>query len=773
MFQRRMTVLAVVFVGLFMIALGRLWQLQVVRADYYRRLARGERKFEEALPAPRGGICDRYGEVLAQDRTSLDLALRTDLLSLKTFSRKEIKEALTKLADAGTRKKERARLRERLSVEPWVCELARLVRRSAEETAKGVAGALEAVARKWVTASTSVVFLRDVPEEEWETLRTWQEDVYRRPGRFPGLVCRFSLRRVYPWGSTAAHVLGILEELAPEELKTLRRRGVLWNHDAARRRWWRRRREKFNEEEMKILPGIIGTDPRTCSFDELARRLANLSPKERRRAAAAGLSAPVRWFKAPPALRLVEAERLWLGVGRAGVGRRLLLDNRRGGSGVEAYYNDLLRGKQGLRLTVGYVGKNGRRVTKHYQGGEPREGQRLRLTLSLAWQRACENALASREGDSPAAAVVLDCRNGEILAMASSPTFDPNLFSPPRDNYARRRELAKLTTDERKPLLNRCCAEQYPLGSVMKPLIASAALQLGVVSPDEVLYCPGRIRLGRRMYHCDSNRAHGDVDLTAALRRSCNIYFFQVGARVGVERLAPFAEAVGFGRRTAGDLFFETPGIYPDRRWRRKHWPHNRRAQAWSKGKDYNLAIGQGEFVCTPLQAACMMAAIANGGTTVTPHLRLGAPAPKGRFGVSPRHLEFVRRALDEVVNVGTPGQRGTAWRAFHQGGPELAVRVAGKTGTADHGGPGKPHAWFAGFAPSAAPGQKAEPRVAFAVVVERGGHGGAAAAPIARNFLAEIYGTGDHPNPHPGCLRPGERPAAREARGREGERRP
>jgi penicillin-binding protein 2 len=272
----------------------------------------------------------------------------------------------------------------------------------------------------------------------------------------------------------------------------------------------------------------------------------------------------------------------------------------------------------------------------------------------------------------------------------------------------------------------------------MKSLIAAVALEKGLVQPEETNTCAGALQEGRTRYHCDGHRAHGTVNLTEAIRRSCNVYFYRLGARIGVEGLAPYARAVGFGRRTGVDLPGEVAGIYPDRAWRQRAFASSPADQSWSRGKDYHLAIGQGYMAVTPLQVASLMATLANGGHPVTPRLWLeGSAAPPKPPLFARQTLAVVQQAMDEVCNFGTPGARGTAYSAFHNAGEVLAVRVAGKTGTADTGRENEaPHAWFAGFAPVGAP------QVAFCVFVEHGGHGGEVAAPLAYRLLREVYGT-------------------------------
>jgi penicillin-binding protein 2 len=294
--------------------------------------------------------------------------------------------------------------------------------------------------------------------------------------------------------------------------------------------------------------------------------------------------------------------------------------------------------------------------------------------------------------------------------------------------------LKAVLTDPSKPLLNRCIADRFPLGSVMKPFIAAVALEEGVISPTDTFVCHGSLRVGRRTFACDGCRPHGRVNVVEALRRSCNCFFYRLGMRLGLKRIAPYARAVGFGRLVGIDVFGERPGVFPD--------PQD--PGHWTQGDDCLLAIGQGRMAVTPLQATCMMAEVANGGSPVTPRLGLHAPTRLRAARIfSSSSLGVVRQGLEEVVRVGTPGQRGTAHSAFHRGGDPLNVGVAGKTGTADTGSGNRnvqPHAWFAGYVPAK------NPQVAFCVFVQNGGHGGDVAAPIAYRVLRRIYGTRSRP---------------------------
>lgn len=769
-FQLRVRVLAACFALGFGVIAARLVQLQLVNGAYYREQARTGGGVQRLDAAPRGAIGDRLGNPLARDLPSYDLAVRADRLPFENTGYKDLsalREKLQARAEAEKRALSPAdrqlldaaleEIRGRALREPWVRRLAQTIQADETVIAAGIADACDRIARKWAMASAPVTILRGIDPNAWTMLSVLQEDKFRNPGppkrgapaasiavplegapereepAFPGLVCVHSVRRAYLHGSLASHVLGVLGELQPEQLDCLREQGVLTDHLEERRAIWTRQRERLTAAQAAELATVLGADPRELrGLGELLGALQALDPARRRRAAELGLADAVRWIDRPPRMELCEAERIALGAGQSrqdGRPRGRLVDLRLGLTGVEAWYNDLLRGRHGFET---FGGQDAARLNPE---ALPREGRMLALTLNPAWQRACERALASQP--RPAAMVVLDCHTGEVLAMASFPDFDPNLFSPPREGKERQAALKAVLQDPRKPLTNRCIGEQYPLGSVFKPFVAAVALEQGLVRPGERFECRGWVQEGQTRFHCDGRRAHGSVDLREALRRSCNVCFYHLGARLGVEGLAPWAKAAGLGRRTGLDLPGEASGIYPDRAWRERRFPNSTWDRAWSRGKDYHLAIGQGYMSVTPLQAACLMASIANGGLAVTPRLWLDAFAPEPQpLGLSPAALAVVREGLDEAVNVGTPGARGTAYAPFHAG-ERLAVRVAGKTGTADTGRENEaPHAWFGGYAPAQ------NPRVAFVVLVENGGHGGEVAAPLAYQALKEIYGT-------------------------------
>ena len=416
-----------------------------------------------------------------------------------------------------------------------------------------------------------------------------------------------------------------------------------------------------------------------------------------------------------------------------------------GQRGVELSWERHLRGRAGGRNLV--VDVEGREI-QELDGVEPTPGGRVILTLDLDLQRAAEEAFqappprepgAPRKPDKMGALVALDPRNGDVLAIVSRPAYDPNRFAGGIDAAT----WERLTADRWRPLQDRALSGVYPPGSTYKVVLAAAALAEGEVQPDEEFYCRGSFRLGRRSYRCWKKRGHGSVNLKKALVESCDVYFYQLGLRLGIERIARFARAFGFGRKTGIDLPAEKEGLVPTPEWKQRN-----RNEPWMKGETVSASIGQSFNLVTPLQLAVAYAAIANGGQLVKPRvvLRLErwegevVDEPKPELGdvlpVSAEHLEWLRDALASAVQ----GRRGTGARARIKG-----FDVAGKTGTsqvvrlsrvAGLKGEAIPiqlrdHALFAAFAPASAP------EIVVVAVVEHGGTGGSVAAPLVRRVLA------------------------------------
>ena len=752
MFKTRLGIVAVLLALSFVVIFARLWLLQVTRYDKYAALASRDVNMEKMVGSIRGPIFDRNGEPLAYDEPFYDLSIRVERLHL-SVTVDDVRDVREKIKDAKERDAAFDRLTEKLSGERFVIDLAKTVDRPEAEVAGGILKALDTVARKWASARAPLKIVNGIDEKTWLGLRAVHDDVFRDSYKllgkaadalsdsqeppFPGLVCTVSTRRVYPRGKLGCFVLGAVGELNAEDDNDLRTDGILLEYADVRRRQWDEVRSTLDDAAAERLDPFFHGDLREMPLGQVFNTVANLRPSDQQRVAAMGLSELVRWTDRPPRITLAEPEMLWLGINMPMSASKNNLPGRIiGDMGVERWRNALLRDKAGMKLR-GYYDLDNEDGLTCRQDSQPRPGDALALTISIQWQQAIEKALHGQAHNG--AIVVLDVHTGEVLAMASNPDFDPNDFVPPRDNPERQERITALLTDtDRKPLLNRAIAQQYPLGSIMKTLIAAVALDKNLVTPNETIECKGFLKEGGQTYHCDDARAHGTVNLTKGLRCSCNMYYMQIGARIGVENLAPFAKMF-LGKRTGIDLPSETPGIYPDREWRQKHYA-NEAARAWPKGQDYLLAIGQGQMTSTVVQAAQLMAAIANNGTVVTPHVWLDAPQTQGRaLGISSSSLALVRQGLEEVVNCGRPGEKGTAYTPFHENG-ELAIKVAGKTSTAEHGHNETPHAWFAGYAPAD------NPQIAFAIVLEDAGHGGATAGPVAYQFLREMYGTKNNP---------------------------
>jgi len=389
-----------------------------------------------------------------------------------------------------------------------------------------------------------------------------------------------------------------------------------------------------------------------------------------------------------------------------------------GKTGIEFECERSLHGQNGRRNVR--VDRSSRYVETFWQQ-PPLPGQDVVLTLHLALQRALEDALSNRTG----AAVAIDPHNGDVLALVSSPSYDNNAFAGGISASA----YAALTTDPERPLVNRATCGQYQLGSVFKLITAIAALQSGALTKDTVFNDPGYFELGDMRVDNFRKHRYGALTLPAALRVSCNSFFCTYSLTVGVTRLVEHARLFRFGSPTGIEIA-EASGLLPDQGWKR-----GRFNESWFPGDTVNLAIGQGYLLVTPLQVACMVGAIANGGTWFPPHLIRGTlvgtqlvltrkAQPPVPIPVRADTLETVRQGMWEVVNA-------------KNGSGRLACLnkpvVAGKTGSAMRGD--ETFGWFAGYAPFD------DPQIAMAVVVEHADTGGKDAAPIFRRGIAAFFG--------------------------------
>jgi penicillin-binding protein 2 len=563
---------------------GSFFFVQVVRGAHYLELAENNRLRRLSIDAPRGTIFDRNGRVLVENLPSYSLALdrsQTDDLDASLgFASESLGRSIEELKAVLDRYRSTPREQSVL-------------------LAEGLS--LPEVARFRVA-------LLERPEFEVEVAQ----------------------RRFYRLGSHAAHVLGYLGEVRPEELQ-----------------------------------------------------------------------------RAPDRLRAGD----W-------IGRR----------GVESVYDEHLRGVPGERVVVvdnrGFpVEEFGRRM------GRP--GDDLELTLDAGLQQEAERLMSGLVG----AVVALDPRDGAVRALVSAPAYDPNLFA---------RKLAAsdwraLVEDPRHPLQNRALQSAYSPGSVFKIVVAAAALAEQMITPRHSEYCGGYGSYYGRRFHCWKRAGHGRLDLEGAIQNSCDVFFYEVGQRLGIELIAEYARAFELGRPTGIDLEGERAGLVPDDEWSRRVRRHR-----WYPGETISVAIGQGALLTTPVQVATMVAAVANGGRFVTPHLVAGAAAlDTRRLQLPPGTLDPIRQGLWRVVN--ERGGTGAAARL-----PD--VEIAGKTGTVqvvsqeaysdstDLPWEQRNHAWFAAYAPATAA------ELVVVVFVEHGGQGSKAAAPIARALYAHYFGSHSDP---------------------------
>lgn len=381
---------------------------------------------------------------------------------------------------------------------------------------------------------------------------------------------------------------------------------------------------------------------------------------------------------------------------------------------------------------------------RNLKGESPVPGKDLQLTLDIDLQKIAEEELANN--NFAGAVVAIEVNTGRLLALASSPPLHLQDFVGGISHA----NWNAMLENPLHPLINKIVQGQYPPGSTYKPVTALAGLAEGIVTPETTFHCPGSYRFGNRTYRCWKHSGHGAVNLKRAVAESCDVYFYIVGQRLGVDRLAKYAKLFGLGSVTGVEMEHEKPGIVPSTEWKRKA-----RGQKWLDGETLSVAIGQGYNLVTPLQLAVMTAAIANGGTIYRPAIvereifpdgtvgRSFQPEVLHRFVDQGRNLKLIRDGMVEAVN----GRRGTGRRAQVQGAEDILV--GGKTGTAqvvrvkqyqhlrekDIPYKYRDHAWFTCYAPAS------NPEIAVTVLIEHGLHGGTASAPIASKILSRYFG--------------------------------
>jgi penicillin-binding protein 2 len=412
-----------------------------------------------------------------------------------------------------------------------------------------------------------------------------------------------------------------------------------------------------------------------------------------------------------------------------------LPDFRIGKNGVERVYDLALRGEAGSRQVE--INAHGR-VIRELARQKSKPGKRVALTVDIELQKFT----SQRFGDQSGAAVVVDVHSGAVLAMASTPAFNPEVF----EHGISPKYWRDLQRNPKAPLTNKAVAGQYAPGSTFKVVVALAALEAGVIKPGTTFFCPGYKDLGNARFHCWRRGGHGVVNLHRGIKESCDVYFYEVASRVGIDKIAAMARKLGLASTLGFDVPGEKPGMIPDTAWKKKVFK-----QPWYPGETLVAGIGQGYVLATPLQLAVVAARIANGGIAIKPHVARDAivedeikprkPPHFPSLGISKKSLDLVRAGMIAVTN--EPG--GTAyWTRI----PQKGMEMAGKTGTsqvrritkaeratgvkrnADLPWRMRDHALFIAFAPIEAP------RYAMAVVVEHGGGGSHTAAPIAKDVL-------------------------------------
>ena len=408
---------------------------------------------------------------------------------------------------------------------------------------------------------------------------------------------------------------------------------------------------------------------------------------------------------------------------------------RIGRAGIEKFHDLKLRGRAGaVQMEVNAVG----RVIRELDREEGTPGQDVGLTIDLELQKQ----VLARLGDESASAVVMDCRNGEVLAMTTTPSFDPSLFN----SGVSQAQWIEWTNNRRAPLINKATSGVYPPGSTFKMAVAMAGLDNKVIGPGDRINCPGYLDVGDTRFHCWSKYGHGSLDVRGGLKNSCDVFFFELARRVGIDRLAAMANRFGIGV----DLDIELPGarkgLMPTRAWRQAH------GHPWGIGDTVNCGIGQGYVEVTPLALCTYVSRVATG-RAVQPHITRtmnGAiqaginPTDWPSMNLNERHLQLCREGMFAVVN--DPGGTAPLARLNMPG-----MQLAGKTGSSqvrhvsrelrEHGNfksanqpwEYRPHALFVAFAPYDAP------RYAVSIVVEHGNAGADVAAPLAREIMVDV----------------------------------
>lgn len=667
MTKLRVVVLSLLLAVPFCVLEARLFWMQVLNAEEYRSRADWTRGWVEVVPTPRGQVRDRNGEVLASEERCFDVELVLADFELPRQKGREPDLDYQKLA----------------AVLRAVAGLTGVEAEAVYAKGRKILSQVETAITKRTTVPGKPAGVREarlIRRQEWrQPYRLWTGLTFDQAAevalddvRFTGLEIRERTRRTYPAGRTACHICGYV--------------GLL---DAAR----------YDEREKSgKFRGEMG-----LSIDA--------AELERQRAAG--------WFREDMAGRLTleEYERLEF--------RGAFFGDWVGRDGIERVYDNDLSGRRGLERREKHLLSKREWLRERVAPGAGRD---IVLALDLRLQRRAEELLAALPPGADGrplngSIVVMDVNTGEVLVLASHPGFDLNLFKPPVPAAT----YDALRNAPEAPLLHRAVAGQFPMGSIFKVVTGAAALEKGVVAPDDLLPCNGRYDPEHFPNHfaCWINArggAHGELTIRDAMARSCNCYFFEAGKRAGIDDIARMADLFGLGRKSGIDLPGEEGGLMPTPAWRRA-----RGGGRWGTAHTLNVSIGQGEIQATPLQAARLMAGVATGRLPV-PRLRLDAPAKFEELPLKPETLRALRNGL-ETVCMETYGTGHAA--QLH------LFKAAGKTSTAQSSSRAlglEHHGWFAGYAPFD------DPRYAFCVMIEHGGAGSGLSAQTAARLLHAFF---------------------------------
>ncbi len=708
MFRRRTILIAFLFALAFGGEVYRLWQLQVTDSAYYREMGTQRQHRLKQLAPARGRILDRRGRVLAEDAASFELWFRPARYAGKGGQRKltsclggvdadrlsDLMSALGKNRDL----KYALALQSMIASDPLTARLSPLLQQPGESPQ----AARERVAKTLLDAALargdsgaaglteSRRCFSDISFTAWQEIERTQANPYKS-NELDALETRLGYKRKYPFGNCLGHITGYVGNLTPDDYRMLRGR---WLDDGAL--------EPGAGEITKNGRPFFRVD-RGSDEEEI------LKPKL---------------------------------VSRAGEEFRIkgyLANEMVGRGGIEEWYNDELRGRHIWRLEqmIKATPDGPRQFVESGQERRAVNGTDVYLTLDAEFQKKVtrifdaelqrlskmpehRGALNRQQiGVFAGAAVVMNAKNGEIYALVSLPDFDPNTLST---------EFSDLLKDRRKPLINRVIAGSYPPGSTLKPLVATGALEEGRITANTHFDCEGSEFLGVKEFVCMNRAHHGSIDVTDALKSSCNIFFYHAGAALGGQKLSGWLNTLGLGHQTGIDLPGERAGHLPAKALAGK---------GWSLGENYYLAIGQGAIDATPLQMAVGYAAIVNGGLILRPHLRYD-PAdpelsePRQQIRLSDKTVKLVEYGMWKVVQ----------WDTFPRGTAVETARIPGfeymgKTGSAQKDRRDT-HAWLVAAAPYK------DPQIIVSVIVPFGNHGGSTCGVVVRKIVEAYFGLED-----------------------------